>query len=156
MKGDNMKFIKETIDETTGDYIFTYEVDEEEKEKLDKFCERNNISLEDVGEYILTNALNNPDEFFKFIKENREDKLPKGTIGKPVLNYGDKAGFYITIDEKEIFCIGTVEIIDSYGTFEQNEEPSYDIMVENFNGGEPCLVKHLRESSCYKIQKEGE
>ncbi len=151
-----MKFIKETVDEKTGDYILTYEVDAEEKEQLDKFCEANNIALEDVGEYILTNALKDPKKFFKFIKENREDKLPKGTIGKPVLNYGDKAGFYITLNDEEIFCIGTVEIIDPYGTFEQEKEPSYDIMVEDFNGNGPCLVKHLRESSCYKIQKKGE
>ena len=148
-----MKFVSETIDEKTGDYLLTYEVDAEEKEKLDKFCEVNNISLEDVGEYILTNAFKNPEKIFQFIKENREDKLPKGTIGKPVLKYDDKVGCYMTTMEgKEIFCIGSVKIIDSYGTFEQNEEPSYDILVEDFDGKGSMFVKHIRESSCYKIQ----
>ncbi len=37
---------------------------------------------------------------------------------------------------------GVIRGIDAYGTFEQDEEPSYDIMVE----GENCLFKHIRES----------
>ena len=39
---------------------------------------------------------------------------------------------------------GFIEIIDAYGTFEQNEEPSYDILItEEPNRG---LYKHVRES----------
>lgn len=38
--------------------------------------------------------------------------------------------------------IGTIEIIDAYGTFFQTEEPSYDVMVKVEN----CLYKHIRES----------
>ena len=37
---------------------------------------------------------------------------------------------------------GVIRIIDAFGTFEQDEEPSYDIMVEEEN----CLYKHIRES----------
>ena len=49
--------------------------------------------------------------------------------------------------KEEKFCF-KVHIVDKYGTIEQNEEPSYDIMVDNFLGGkEPCLVKYIRESS---------
>ena len=36
-----------------------------------------------------------------------------------------------------------IEIIDAYGTFEQDEEPSYDIFVQ---GNPGCLYKHIRQS----------
>ena len=67
----------------------------------------------------------------------------------------DIVGFYIIPyqEEKEIFCIGKIEIVDAYGTFGQKEEPSYDIMVENFNGQGRMLVKHIKESSCYNINQ---
>ena len=39
--------------------------------------------------------------------------------------------------------MGSIEIVDQYGTFEQAEEPSYDILVKEENG---CLYKHIRES----------
>ena len=67
-------------------------------------------------------------------------------IGRPQYTYGDSVRFAIIIDgEKNIFE-GTVEMVDAYGTFEQNEEPSYDIMVEAHGHGAPCLFKHIRES----------
>ena len=56
-------------------------------------------------------------------------------------------------EEKEKFFVGHVYIIDAYGTFEQDIEPSYDIMVEDYNGtGRPCLVKHVRQSTMYFIE----
>ena len=66
-------------------------------------------------------------------------------LGHPKYAYGDKVKF--TIDGKEI--IGTIEIIDAYGTFEQNREVSYDIMVK----GEPwnMLYKHITENGVEKI-----
>ena len=39
---------------------------------------------------------------------------------------------------------GVIYIVDAYGTFEQNEEPSYDI--EALYRGEVTLFKHVRES----------
>ena len=39
---------------------------------------------------------------------------------------------------------GFIEIIDAYGTFEQNEEPSYDILITEKEGR--GLYKHIRES----------
>jgi hypothetical protein len=82
-------------------------------------------------------------------------KCKKGVIGKPIFSYGDTVGFYIKLhnSDEEVFCIGKVEIIDAYGTFEQNDEPSYDIMVEDFNNMGRTLIKHIRESSCYKIEE---
>lgn len=43
-------------------------------------------------------------------------------------------------EDKEL--TGTVYIVDKYGTFEQNVEPSYDILVEEEN----CLYKHIVQS----------
>lgn len=81
-------------------------------------------------------------------------KCMKGIIGEPVFAYEDIVGFYIKLYEKdeEIFCQGKIYIVDAYGTLEQNDEPSCDIMVENFNNsGESCLVKHVVESKCYRL-----
>lgn len=56
-------------------------------------------------------------------------------------DYGDLVAF--RFNGKTL--VGQIYIID----FEQNEEPSYDIMVEDYNGtNEPCLIKHIRQSEC--------
>ena len=45
---------------------------------------------------------------------------------------------------------GKIYIIDKYGTFEQNKEVSYDILVEDWpETGRPCLVKHVVESNIH-------
>lgn len=84
-------------------------------------------------------------------------KCEKTKRGNPIFKYEDKVGFYLMPykETEEKFFIGKVYIIDAYGTFEQDEESSYDIMVEDFNGsGEPCLVKHIRQSHCYMLEDE--
>lgn len=150
-----MEFIKEYLDENTNEVILEFNATKEEREILEKKCKELNLSLNEYINKTLETAINNPKEFKQWIKENRDDKNNVGTIGKPIYKRGDKTGFYITPHKKdeEIFCIGTIEIIDAYGTFEQNEEPSYDILVENFDEKGPCLVKHVRESSTYNINK---
>ena len=60
------------------------------------------------------------------------------TMKKPDYNVDDLVTFDAAGDKKT----GKVYIVDAYGTFEQNEEPSYDVMVEEEN----CLYKHIRES----------
>lgn len=62
-------------------------------------------------------------------------------LGQPKFKYKDKVQFTVGNDT----LVGEVYIIDSYGTFFQNEEPSYDVMVPSIENGE-CLHKHLRES----------
>ena len=59
--------------------------------------------------------------------------------GKPRYNLGDMVNFVWDTD-----CIknGKIYIVDAYGTFEQNLEPSYDILVEEEN----CIYKHICES----------
>lgn len=61
-------------------------------------------------------------------------------LGKPKYRYGETVTFTFKGENK----LGYVYVVDAYGTFEQSEEPSYDIMVENEN--EHCLYKHFRES----------
>jgi len=63
-------------------------------------------------------------------------------IGKPKYNYNDEVKF--TIDNKEYK--GKIYIIDPYGTFEDNSDVSYDIMVQDFGEKhEECLFKHISE-----------
>lgn len=76
-------------------------------------------------------------------------KRTKGILGKPNFTYGETVSFELEMESgNKILCTGTVAVVDSYGTFFQNEEPSYDVMVENFAGsGTQMFVKHIRESN---------
>lgn len=77
--------------------------------------------------------------------------MMKSRIGNPRFKIGDIVSFrFIPCGETKPFrVIGTVYIVDAYGTFEQNDEPSYDIMIQcNDNENRRCLVKHVPESSC--------
>lgn len=79
---------------------------------------------------------------YKAEEAKRIEALKAKGFPEAVFACGDKVSF--NLGDKEY--IGEVFIVDRYGTFEQNEEPSYDIMVDNFNG-EQCLIKHVRQSS---------
>ena len=59
-------------------------------------------------------------------------------FGKPKYVRGDIVTFTFGETEKT----GKISIVDAYGTFGQQEEPSYDIMIEEEN----CLYKHIEES----------
>lgn len=61
-----------------------------------------------------------------------------GVLGKPKYKYGDRVCFDIEEQTKQ----GVVAIVDSYGTFEQDLEPSYDILIKEEN----TLYKHIRET----------
>lgn len=67
-------------------------------------------------------------------------------VGKPKYKCGDIVQFKFNDSIKE----GTVAIVDKYGTFEDDSDVSYDILVENEN----TLYKHLTEKSI--VQKTGE
>ena len=67
-------------------------------------------------------------------------------IGKPKYKREDNVTFIFNGVEKS----GVIYIVDSYGTFEQNEEPSYDI----YSPLENCLFKHVRESEVLGEIKE--
>lgn len=76
----------------------------------------------------------------------RQEYISKRSIvNPPKYNYGDRVSF----ETKGKTVTGTIEIIDPYGTFEQDEEPSYDIMVKEEN----CLYKHVRESEVTFVAK---
>ena len=72
-------------------------------------------------------------------------------IGKPKFKYGDKVKF--VLEDKEY--IGEVWIIDKYGTFDDDSDVSYDIMVKDAfkegndhyrpNENNDCLFKHISE-----------
>lgn len=72
-------------------------------------------------------------------------------MNKPKYKRGDVVEFIVIIcDDKRAYDttqVGTIEIVDRFGTFEQNIEPSYDIMVDNWVGsGEKMFCKHVVES----------
>ena len=63
--------------------------------------------------------------------------------GKPKYNIGDKVQFTL---EEGIFY-GEVYIVDAYGTWDNPNDVSYDIMVNNWGPKkEECLFKHITES----------
>jgi hypothetical protein len=66
--------------------------------------------------------------------------------GKPKFNYGDKVQFTLS----DGTYIGTIYIIDMYGTFVNPSDVSYDIMVDDYNG-KPCLFKHITEKLVSKL-----
>ena len=70
-------------------------------------------------------------------------------LGKPKFDYDDFVSF--EIDGERIR--GYVFIIDAYGTFGQNDEPSYDIMASHTKYGDKCLFKHIRESRLTKVSQ---
>lgn len=57
--------------------------------------------------------------------------------GNPKYQYGNLVKFELNGEIKE----GTIHIIDKYGTFEDDSDVSYDILV----GNENCLYKHINE-----------
>lgn len=63
-------------------------------------------------------------------------------IGNPKYNYKDKVVFIC--NNKKI--IGTVEIIDAYGTFFKQNDVSYDIYCKEDN----TLYKHVEEKFVVK------
>lgn len=72
-------------------------------------------------------------------------------IGNPKYKKGDVVVFHaakvvnwngeMVHEEKDVE--GVIEIVDAYGTFEQNEQPSYDIYVKEIN----TLYKHITEDA---------
>jgi len=64
-------------------------------------------------------------------------------LGKPKFNYGDTVKFKFDDETK----VGTIEIIDAYGTFFYKEDVSYDIMVKEEN----TLYKHIHEKFVEKV-----
>ena len=66
------------------------------------------------------------------------DAVHKPIIGHPAYLRDEEVIFRIGETDK----YGKIEVVDEYGTFEQSEEPSYDVYVQEEN----CLYKHIRES----------
>lgn len=70
--------------------------------------------------------------------------MTKGVIGHPKYKYEDKVHFDITINNKTETFHGEVSIVDAYGTFFDDSQPSYDIMC--YKDGVRTLFKHIPES----------
>ena len=70
-------------------------------------------------------------------------------IGKSKFEYGQKVRFTISDQEgNALEKIGTIAIIDRYGTFFDPSDVPYDILVEDEN----CLYKHITECQVEVIE----
>ena len=75
-------------------------------------------------------------------------------IGKPKYNYQDKV--IVTLEGKEL--IGSIYIIDKYGTFFDDSDVNYDILAESekyvtdSNPKGEVLLKHINESLIKPLQ----
>lgn len=58
-------------------------------------------------------------------------------IGQPKYKEGQVVKFAIAGENKE----GIIGVVDAYGTFEDESDVSYDILVSDEN----CFYKHIRE-----------
>ncbi len=65
-------------------------------------------------------------------------------LAKPKFKREDRVTFTFTINGEERTFDGVIYVVDANGTYEQTEEPSYDI--EALLDGEVTLFKHVRES----------
>ncbi len=82
--------------------------------------------------------------------------------GKPHYKHGDKV--IITFPETDHLNagehIGTIEIIDIYGTFDDPSDVSYDILISDYRHPSdpdkitPCLCKHWTESNIKPYYEE--
>ena len=74
---------------------------------------------------------------------------PKAEPGKPRYEWNE----HVMFDFNGKLFVGKIVVVDSFGTFEQNEEPSYDIFCEKEN----TLYKHVRESQVVaKVKMDNE
>ena len=93
---------------------------------------------------------NNFDEIFGWmVEEQKRFEEKHKEMSAPKYEKGDVVKFQFSeaMDTLE----GMVEIVDRYGTFEQNEEPSYDIYRFENN----TLYKHVRESMVKEFVRNG-
>ncbi len=73
-----------------------------------------------------------------FLLKNLYKQRFTGVIGKPKYKYGDRVSFAMNGKTKQ----GVVTVVDAFGTFGQDLEPSYDILVKEEN----MVYKHIRET----------
>ncbi|MBQ4165344.1 MAG: DUF1653 domain-containing protein [Oscillospiraceae bacterium] len=70
--------------------------------------------------------------------------------GRPMYKHGDNVRFEWN---NGVIKAGIIKIVDSFGTFEQREEPSYDLSVSD-ELSEHTLYKHVRESDILGYNKD--
>ena len=68
-------------------------------------------------------------------------------LGKPKYNFDEP----VVVKIDNIFYIGRIAIIDKFGTFFDNTDVHYDVLIEEYKDGNPCLIKHLPESSLRSV-----
>lgn len=83
----------------------------------------------------------------------KEDYIQQ--LGKPKYKVGEEVCFVYGKDRDQEIK-GRICIIDAYGTWEQQEEVSYDILGNSSEESDKrVLFKHIRESEIVNIKKNG-
>ena len=82
-------------------------------------------------------------------REQKDFEWAQRHLPPPKYKKGDIVKFDFNKGEEPLQ--GMIEIVDRYGTFDQNEEPSYDIYRFENN----TLYKHIRESLVVEFIREG-
>ncbi len=80
------------------------------------------------------------------MQKYRFERFEGTELGHPKHSRGDTVRIF---NRNGVPTEGVVEIVDAYGTFEQHDEPSYDVLIEVEN----CLYKHVRESQLLPPEK---
>ena len=77
-------------------------------------------------------------------------------LGNPKYKFNDKVKFKLKYKGEEYTLTGTVYIVDKFGTFEDDSDVSYDVIVKDGDCpiNYPCLVKHLREDQVELVETE--
>jgi hypothetical protein len=75
-------------------------------------------------------------------------------LGQPKYKCGQKVKLIIKTQMESEYIVGIIGIVDSYGSLEVLDEPSYDIWGLA-DSGELCLYKHVAERDVLPLDKEG-
>lgn len=72
-------------------------------------------------------------------------------VGKPKYKIDDVVSFKLKDEDREYILTGKVYVVDRYGTFFDDSDVSYDIMVDSgdYPMSYPCLFKHIREDGVW-------
>ena len=127
-------------------------IDQSTEEWMDEIAKELSYSKWYFGHYHDNIQYIDAELLYEEIKElGAADYLQK--LGRPKYRLGEEVYFtYGKKDQQEGY--GTISFIDSYGTFGQEKEVSYDIMgIDSISPDVRTLFKHIKESEIQSIEE---
>lgn len=120
-------------------------VDKATEEWLSQIEKKMTYSRWYFGHYHDNRTYHSAQMLFEEIRELGSDDFVQ-RVGRPKFKQGEAVMFFFDNGKEELELDGTIEIIDTYGTFFQRKEVSYDI----WRAGD-ALYKHVPESSVFSL-----